>query len=305
MRIDNGSLGTPDRPSDALWEVRMTPDKGRGLFALVDILRGRRLLVEDPLVTVMPPPVVPGVGFSIAALQPVVADAYARLTDSQQEAYLSCHEVRFGDEGKDETDNDGVYSSRLMRILRSNAYNTRDGRVALYPDVALINHDCRPNVLNTDVLDPTTGVYRRVIVAARAIAAGDELVTTYIPLLADTATRRTRLAQYGFTCMCTSCAAASVHDDAERVHMQHVLDELEEAAALGPGSQERELAFAHRAGKLAAYIAEHGFVDYAVRTSKLAAEFALRAGDTEASAHWAEVHHEDLEMAGDQNEDGI
>ncbi|KIH92595.1 hypothetical protein SPBR_09149 [Sporothrix brasiliensis 5110] len=73
-----------------------------------------------------------------------------------------------------------------------------------------------PNVLNTDVLDPTTDVYRRVIVAAGAIA-------------------------------------------------------------------------------------EVGFVDYAVRTSELASEFAL----TEAAARWAKVHHEDLEMAGGQNESKI
>ena len=179
----------------------MTLDKGRGLFALVDIPRGMRLLVEEPLVTITPPPLVPGVGFSLAAMQPVVADVYASLTTRQKKDYLSCHEVRFGEEGKDEGNDTegGVHSGRLLRILRSNAYNTRVGSVALYPQVALINHDCRPNVLNKDAVDLATNVYRRIIVAARDIAAGEELVTTYVPLLADTATRRARLAQYGFT----------------------------------------------------------------------------------------------------------
>lgn len=243
----------------------------------------------------------PGVGFSLAAIQPVVADAYARLTPSQKKDYLSCYEVRFGEEGKDEVDAEegGVHSGRLLRILRSNAYNTHDGRIALYPQVALINHDCRPNVLNTDAVDMATGVCRRIIVAARDIAAGEELVTTYVPLLADTATRRARLAQYGFTCMCASCAAASAEDDAERVHMRQVLDELESAVKTAPGSTEQQHALAYYAAELATYIAEHGFVDYAVRTSKLAAEFALRAGDTEAAVQWTAVHQENLELAGD------
>lgn len=236
----------------------MTPDKGRGLFAVVDIPRGMRLLVEDPLVTITPPPIVPGVGFSLQAMQSTMTDAYSRLTPSQKQEYLSCHEVRFGEEGKDETEEGGVHSGRLLRILRSNAYNTRDGRVGLYPKVALINHDCRPNVLNTDAVDAVTGGYKRIIVAARDIVAGEELVTTYIPLLADTANRRARLAQYGFTCMCSSCAAASEHDDTERVHMKQVLDELEAAVNLSPGGKKQRQTLALQSDRLATYISESG-----------------------------------------------
>lgn len=277
----------------------MTPDKGRGLFALVDIPRGMQLLVEDPLVTITPPPIVPGVGFSLQAMQSAVTDAYSRLKRIQKDEYLSCHEVRLGEEGKDETEESGVHSGRLLRILRSNAYNTRDGRVGLYPKVALINHDCRPNVLNTDAVDKVTGGYKRIIVAARDIAAGEELVTTYIPLLADTANRRARLVQYGFTCMCSSCVAASEHDDNERVHMKQILDELEAAVKLSPGGKEQRRALAFNSDKLAAYISENGFVDYAVRTSELAAEFASRSGHKKAATYWRRVHRENLELAGD------
>ena len=81
--------------------------------------------------------------------------------------------------------------------------------------------------------------------------------------------------------------------------MRQVLDELESAVELAARSKKRQHTLVHHAVELATYIAEHGFVDYAVRTSKLAAEFALRAGYTEAAAHWAEVQRESLELAGE------
>ncbi|CAK7217735.1 SET domain-containing protein 5 [Sporothrix bragantina] len=280
----------------------MTPDKGRGLFAVVNISRGTRLLVEDPLVTITPPPLVPSMGFSLAVIEPLVAEAYAQLTRTQKEQYLSCHEVRFGDEGKDEEsqtdDVASVPSGRLLRILRSNAYNTRDGRVGLYPLVALINHDCRPNVLNTDLWVPETLTWQRIIVAARDIAAGEEIVTTYVPLLADTATRRSRLSQYGFTCMCKTCAASSSHEDGTRVRMRQILDALEELEEQPAPNQSPEILAGH-AADLAAYIAGNGFVDYAVGTSRLAAVFAGRAGDTETASYWTAVHRANLALAGE------
>ncbi|CAK7211008.1 SET domain-containing protein 5 [Sporothrix curviconia] len=267
-----------------------------------------KLLVEDPLVTITPPPLVPGVGFSLAVIEPLVAAAYTQLTLAQKEQYLSCHEVRFGNEGEDENSQEGnirdTPSGRLLRILRSNAYNTRDGRVGLYPRVALINHDCRPNVLNTDRWDAETSNWQRIIVAARDIVAGEEIVTTYVPLLADTATRRSRLAQYGFTCMCETCSAASTssaassHDDAMRVQMRQVLDMLEEREEQ-PASDLPPKLLARQAAELATYIADNGFVDYAAGTSHLAAVFAGRAGDTDAAAYWSAAHRADLALAGD------
>ncbi|EPE10882.1 set domain-containing protein 5 [Ophiostoma piceae UAMH 11346] len=298
------ALHTP-AGSNGLWEVRMTADKGRGLFAVVDITRGTRLLTENPLVTVKPPPIVPGRGFQLSAMLAPVEEAFHSLTPKQQEEYLSCHEVRFGDEGRDEdaaaamaktkSKTTTVSGGRLLRILRSNAYNMQDGRVGLYPNVALINHDCRPNVLNTDLKGSVYKVegLQRVIVATRDIQAGEEIVTTYVPLLADTETRRTRLNQYGFVCNCASCRSS--RDDEERVQMKQILDDVTAVAkqASKVGAKEH----AARAAVLAQYIRDNGFADYGAQTSQLAAELSVRAGDLKTAATWAAIHVEVVQLA--------
>lgn len=145
-----------------IWEMKPSPGKGRGLFAAQDILKGTHLLVETPLLVVSPPALVPGMGYSLSAMAADVEHEYSRLTPEQQEEYLSCHEQRLEGDSQDE-------SGRLMAILRSNAYNLDDGRVAIYPKVALINHSCQPNVLNAD----NGGT--RVIVATRDIQEGEEV----------------------------------------------------------------------------------------------------------------------------------
>lgn len=145
--------------------MKPSPGKGRGLFAAQDILKGTHVLVETPLLVVSPPALVPGMGYSLSAMTADVEHEYSRLSPEQQQEYLSCHEQRLEGDSQDE-------SGRLMAILRSNAYNLDDGRVAIYPKVALINHSCQPNVLNAD----NGGT--RVIVATRDIQEGEEVCSS-------------------------------------------------------------------------------------------------------------------------------
>ncbi|KAL0967825.1 hypothetical protein UPYG_G00257660 [Umbra pygmaea] len=71
---------------------------------------------------------------------------------------------------------------------------------AVYPDVALINHSCCPNVIVT---------YNGNIAEVRAVqkmVPGDEVLTSYIDLLYPTADRNERLRDaYYFTCDCKEC----------------------------------------------------------------------------------------------------
>lgn len=146
------------------WEVKLTPGKGRGVFALRNIEKGSHILVEEPLFSVELPELVPGRGYDMAAMVHQVTRQYSLLDPQDKEEFDSCHEHRFDGDSQDE-------AGRLMAILRSNGYTTQspDGRtrVAMYPKVALINHSCEPNVLNVD-----TEVKR--IIATRDIQAGEE-----------------------------------------------------------------------------------------------------------------------------------
>lgn len=151
-----------------LWEVRLAPGRGRGVFALADLPRGTPILAEDPLLSVALPAAT-AQGYDLAAMTRGLARAFARLGPAAQEEFLSCHGQRFEGDGDDE-------AGRLMVILRSNGYTLEDARgggggrrVALYPKVALINHSCEPNVLNAD-----EGGTRKVV-AARDIMAGEEV----------------------------------------------------------------------------------------------------------------------------------
>lgn len=146
------------------WEVKLTTGKGRGLFALRDIRKGSQILEEKPLLSVQLPEFVPGKGYNMTAMIEDVTLQYSLLEPQDKEQFDSCHEHRLEGDGQNDSD-------RLMAILRSNGYTTPDSdgrtRVAMYPQVALINHSCEPNVLNAD------SEIRRVI-AIRDIKAGEE-----------------------------------------------------------------------------------------------------------------------------------
>lgn len=110
------------------------------------------------------PEFVPGKGYNMAEMVEDVTRQYSLLKPQDREQFDSCHEHRLEGDGQDDSD-------RLMAILRSNGYTTQDSegrtRVAMYPQVALINHSCEPNVLNAD------SEIRRVV-AIRDIKAGEE-----------------------------------------------------------------------------------------------------------------------------------
>lgn len=153
-----------DYGENRAWEVKLTPGKGRGVFALRDIEKGGQILVEKPLFSIDLPELVPGKGYDMAAMVRDVTGQYSRLSSQDKEEFDSCHEHRFDGDSQDE-------AGRLMAIVRSNGYTTQSPegrtRVALYPKAALINHSCEPNVLNVD-----TEVKR--VIATRDIQAGEE-----------------------------------------------------------------------------------------------------------------------------------
>jgi len=93
----------------------------------------------------------------------------------------------------------------LFSQVECNGFTVEDEELshmgsAVYPDVALINHSCSPNIIVT--YKSTTAEIR----AVRDIAIGDEVMISYIDLLYPTADRNERLRDtYYFTCDCEDC----------------------------------------------------------------------------------------------------
>ncbi|RVE49605.1 hypothetical protein evm_005737 [Chilo suppressalis] len=80
---------------------------------------------------------------------------------------------------------------------------------AIYPSAAMMNHSCDPNIINTFYKG------RLVVVCAREICAGGEVLNCYGPHRArePACHRRTALrAQYMFNCACAACSDADRRD---------------------------------------------------------------------------------------------
>ncbi|KAM9817253.1 N-lysine methyltransferase SMYD2-A [Neosynchiropus ocellatus] len=103
--------------------------------------------------------------------------------------------------------------TELFAQVNCNGFTIEDEELshlgsAVYPDVALMNHSCSPNVIVT---------YKGTVAEVRAVQEinpGDEVFNSYIDLLYPTDDRKERLLDsYFFTCQCTECTTRSKDDE--------------------------------------------------------------------------------------------
>ncbi|KAG9336296.1 hypothetical protein JZ751_002643 [Albula glossodonta] len=99
--------------------------------------------------------------------------------------------------------------TELFAQVNCNGFTIEDEELshlgsAVFPDVALMNHSCSPNVIVT---------YKGTVAEVRAvqeISPGDEIFNSYIDLLYPTEDRNERLRDsYFFTCDCKECSTRS------------------------------------------------------------------------------------------------
>ncbi|OHE94216.1 SET domain-containing protein 5 [Colletotrichum orchidophilum] len=261
-------FGTNLKSADGLWQVRPSPGKGLGIFALAKIPLGTRIIDETPLFTVEPGRLIPGHGFAFAAIASAVDEAFAQLNATARAAYLSCPEHRAPD-GADH----GI--SREALIFRTNGFTMGTGAIGIFPRIAKLNHACRPNAGAASVGG------RRIIWAGRDIEPGEEVTITYAPLVQDTDARRARLAQWGFTCDCQACVARN--DDKQRIEMKRLMGLIEREL----GSDAFGGDVLPDAERLVSLVEEIGLVDYLDKAYKYASYAASRLGKYGAARKWA------------------
>lgn len=99
--------------------------------------------------------------------------------------------------------------TELFAQVNCNGFTIEDEELshlgsAVFPDVALMNHSCSPNVIVT---------YKGTVAEVRAVQEinpGEEIFDSYIDLLYPTEDRRERLLDsYFFMCQCTECTTKS------------------------------------------------------------------------------------------------
>ncbi|KAG7465642.1 hypothetical protein MATL_G00155680 [Megalops atlanticus] len=104
---------------------------------------------------------------------------------------------------------DDDYLTELFAQVNCNGFTIEDEELshlgsAVFPDVALMNHSCSPNVIVT---------YKGTVAEVRAVQdihPGEEIFSSYIDLLYPTEDRNERLIDsYFFTCDCKECSTRS------------------------------------------------------------------------------------------------
>ncbi|CAG8973687.1 hypothetical protein HYALB_00002253 [Hymenoscyphus albidus] len=248
-----------------VYDVKPSKNKGLGVFAKHDLKRGTVIIIEEPLVAVPLPEMVQGQGFKILDMITSLETAYSNLSPISQKSFTDLHDVRFPSEED---------QNKLLTIFRSNAYNTCDSKVGLFPKIARINHSCTPNSGNEWVDEAG----HRIIYASRDIKEGKEITVSYIPLIKKTADRQSRLAQYGFTCDCSACQSS--HGDKRRTKIADLLETLEMKVNTAPSKKlEIRKKQSTKALNLLSLVEEEGLNDYLSRAQHLSAVFSQRLGD--------------------------
>jgi hypothetical protein len=215
---------------------------------------------------------------------------FKQLSSQQKEEFLNLHEYHFPSEEN---------PNKLMTIFRSNAYNTGDDHVGMFPKIARINHSCRPNSGNwwSEKTD------RRVIYASRDIEKGEEITVSYIPLLKTTKDRQARLQQYGFTCDCPACQ--SVESDKRRVRISNSIDDLEQkqhSPSKKAAVTEKRIS---KALALIEMLEAEELGDYLARAYHLAAVFNKHEGHMDKAVEWATKEWDTLQMAEFESEEAL
>lgn len=188
--------------SKKLYEVKAAAGKGLGVFAVRDLKCGTRIMCDRPLIHLTQ-----GNAMDIPA-------EFAKLSPDKQALFLSLHCPRLA--ARDDTrtsiirTQQGLRASaaalsieehvKIMAIYETNAFEAGVGSV-ICPEASRINHSCLPNVHHCW----NKSIERETVHAVRDIAAGEEILTTYVKVCIDHVEREKQLNRYGFSCDCPAC----------------------------------------------------------------------------------------------------
>lgn len=199
------------------FEVRSTPRKGRGLFAIREVLKGGTILVEKILAI----PLYSGRDDSIWTNAEFWADlkeaeetpGSAKFGQMERLVREYVKEVEL--EGFDKTSElrgaHPEFKDRLVDIFLTNRLKLRANLswVGLGKYLSIINHACIPNVhLSSDKYERSASRMVASVKATKDIAAGEEITIGYLELSCEQESRqRSTFDFFNFFCACDTCEA--------------------------------------------------------------------------------------------------
>ncbi|KAF9767899.1 hypothetical protein IL306_014868 [Fusarium sp. DS 682] len=161
------------------------PGKGKGLLATRKILKGTRILSEEPIIKV--PEDTP----DSPALRASIRRQVDALTSDQRRDFLDMCNIYSGDA-----------DSQYLGIIRTNALPLDSGS-GIFLAACRINHACDNNAQKSW----NEGIKRHTVHALRDIDEGEEITVTYMGVLNNRRTRQEALRKkFKFTCACRLCS---------------------------------------------------------------------------------------------------
>ncbi|RFU26743.1 hypothetical protein B7463_g9598, partial [Scytalidium lignicola] len=174
--------------NDPPWEIKSVPGRGNGLFATRTINRGDLIISTTPVGIYMSDAFFPDFPLEYKYLHM----SFDQLPKATQDVFMRSAAHYEGDP--------------IMERINTNAFAgvfEDSQHFLMYPETALMNHDCRPNAMY--YFDPTTLIHSTH--ASRTIEPGEEITLTYINLLQTYASRQANLKEHwGFECTCSLCS---------------------------------------------------------------------------------------------------
>lgn len=267
------SLSRSNQHANPPFEQHEFPIKGRGLIANKTLFRGDQIFASTPLLLTDPD------AYKLA--EPERLDLLYRGVETLPEASRELFWELLGHFKGDPVD--GRINTNNFEVVVDDI-----SQAALFPEIAMLNHDCRPNAAY--FWDEET--FTHYVHAMRTIQPGEEITISYIDSEKPRAHRMRRLERnWGFKCDCSACTAhPSPHRRVRRTPQPHHparrppqrLDALvarhpEMAEALvSMYDQERLWAYLATAYKHAAEAySSFGNKYMAVKYARLSAEFSI------------------------------
>ncbi|KAK0619545.1 hypothetical protein B0T14DRAFT_566384 [Immersiella caudata] len=200
----------PKETSHDAKESKKKETKGLGVFAKRLIKEGEILMAEPPIMVRLTEQRY----WKVRDVYQALSQASVRLPLREKEKLLGLSRS-----GKGYVVDD---------VLKTNVFHvTVQGvdHTGLYPLIARINHDCRPNAFVR--YSPRTLVVEAV--AYKDIQPGEEVSVSYLPLNLLTEQRTQLIKEWGFNCTCSLCTNPQLFkgSDKNRDRIQQILESLD------------------------------------------------------------------------------
>lgn len=240
-----------------------------GLFATTLLPRGTLLIDEHVLVI---SPSITAVPAAIALLPTSSQNTFYALANSFPSAGPTARSVEKG-------------------IWETNSYELASppGSTGIYPQCARFNHSCTPNAMAS--LNPLTGTVRVHVIKPDGIAAGDEVLTSYLApkvLFGSSRDLRRKTLEEGwsFVCGCEACVrpddGGGTESDRRRLRIAALRESIPRLKP-AEGEAEEVLEKVARAIKL---LTDEGLGGLKDPFATAAANVCAYHGDYHASARW-------------------